>query len=164
LLAVAFEVPNSSLRLEAWETSTNFPPTCRALTPAVLDGQRIVPANDGRHCIVRGGNRGLYRFDPVNGKETPLDTSSIARQDAPLACAPDGSLLAIVADRNTVHLLALPSGKLFAELYNPRQADLTLLAWDGSNRHLAATSSDGYIEIWSLGPWQDWLGKHGLQK
>jgi WD40 repeat protein len=164
LLGVVFELPTGSLRLEAWETSTNFPPDCRALPPAILNCQRIIPANDGRHCIARGGLRGLYLFDPANGNETPLDTSSVARQDAPLACAPDGSFLAIVADRNTVRLLALPTGKLFADLSTTRQTDFTSLTWDASNRHLAATSADGYIQLWSLGPWQDWLTRHGLQK
>jgi WD40 repeat protein len=164
LLGVVFALPTGALRLESWETSTNFPPESRALAPATLDCQRIVPANDGRHCLARGGNRGLYRFDPANGKETPLDTSSVARQDAPLACTPDGSFLAIVADRNTVRLLALPAGKLFADLNYPRQADLTALAWDASNRHLAAASSDGYVQVWNLGPWQDWIRTQGLQK
>jgi serine/threonine protein kinase/WD40 repeat protein len=163
LLGVVFELPDG-LRLESWETTTNFPPACRALPPAILKCERIVPANDGRHCIARGGTRGLFRFDPANDKETPIDTSSTARRNAPLACTPDGSFLAIVADRNTVRLLALPGGTLFADLSVPERADLTLLTWDGSNRHLAATSSDGYIEVWNLGPWKDWLERHGLQK
>jgi hypothetical protein len=164
LLGVVFELPTGALRLETWETSTNFPPQCRAVASMVLDCQRIVPANDGRHCIARGGTRGLYRFDPVSSEETALDTSGIARQNAPLACTADGSFLAIVAERNIIRLLALPSGKLFADLYSPRQADLTALTWDSSKQHLAAASADGYIQVWTLGPWQDWLGRHGLQK
>ena len=164
LLGVVFDSPGGGLRLESWETSTNFPPACRALEPAVLECQQIVPANDGRNCIARGATGGLFRFEPANRKETPLDTSSTARQNAPLACTPDGSLLAIVTDRNNVRLLTLPEGKFFADLSAPRRSDLTLLTWDGSNRHLAATSSDGYIEVWSLGPWKDWLERHGLQK
>jgi hypothetical protein len=164
LLGVVFELPTGALRLEAWATSTNFPPDCRALPPAMLNCQHITPANDGRHCITRWGLRGLYLFDPANGSEIPLDTSSVARQNAPLACTPDGSLLAIVADRNTVRLLALPTGKWFANLSAPRQAELTALTWDASNRHLAATSADGYIQVWNLGPWQNWLTRHGLQK
>jgi len=164
LLGVVFELPNGSLRLESWETTTNFPPACRALAAAVLECQRIVPANDGQHCIVRGGSRGLFWFEPANGKETPLDASSIARQNAPLACTLDGSLLALVADRNNVRLLRLPGAELFADLSVPQRTDLSLLAWDGSNHHLAAASSDGYIELWSLGPWQEWLARHGLQK
>jgi hypothetical protein len=164
LLGVVFELSNGALRLEAWQTSTNFPPQCQALPAAMLDCQWIIPANDGRHCIARAAVRGLYRFDPAQAKETLLDTSSVARQNAPLTCAHDGSLLAIVADRNTVRLLALPTGKLFADLYSPRQTDLTALAWDTSNRHLAAATGDGYVQVWSLGPWQEWLGRRGLQK
>jgi serine/threonine protein kinase len=164
LLGVVFELPTGALRLEAWETSTNFPPECRALPPANLDCQRIIPANDGRHCIARGGLRGLYLFDPENGNETPFDTSSAARQNAPLACTPDGSLLAVVAERSTVRLLSLPTGKWFANLSTPRQTELNSLTWDASNRHLATTSLDGYIQVWSLGAWQNWLTRHGLQK
>jgi WD40 repeat protein len=164
LLGVVFELPTGSLRLEAWETSTNFPPVCRKLPTANLDCQRIIPANDRRHCIARGGIRGLYLFDPATGKETSLDTSGVAQQNASLACTPDGSLLAIVADRNTVRLLALPTGKWFADLYGPHQTELTALTWDHSSRHLATTSADGYVQVWSLGPWKDWLARHGLQK
>jgi serine/threonine protein kinase len=164
LLGVIFELPTGDLRLETWETSANFPPDCRALAPAVLECQRIIPANDGHRCIARGGRRGLYLFDPASVSQTSLDTSSIARQNAPLACTPDGSFLAIVADRTTVRLLALPAGTLFADLYTPRQADLTALAWDASSRHLASASADGCVQVWSLGPWQDWISTHGLQK
>lgn len=164
LLGVVFELPNGALRLESWETSTNFPPVSQAREARTLDCQRIVPANDRRHCIARDGVRGLFRFDPATGKETPLDTSSAARQNAPLACAPDGSLLAFVVDRNTVRLLTLPSGKWFADLYALRQSELTALTWDASNSHLAAASLEGYVQVWDLSPWRAWLTLHKLQK
>ena len=73
-------------------------------------------------------------------------------------------LLAIVADRSTVRLLALPAAKLFADLTAPRPVELTTLAWDASRRHLAAASLDGYIQVWTLGPWQDWIATHHLEK
>jgi len=164
LLGVVFELPTGRLRLEAWETSAGFPPDCHALAAADLECDRIVPANDGQRCVARGGRRGLYLFDPAKGTQLSLDTNSIACQNAPLACTSDGSMLAIVADRTTVRLLALPAGTLFADLYTPHQADLTSLAWDGSSRHLAGTSADGCVLVWSLGPWQNWLSKHGLEK
>ena len=164
LLGVVFELPTGRLRLEAWATSAGFPPDCHALAAAELECERIVPANDGQRCIARGGRRGLYLFDPAKGTQLSLDTNSIACQNAPLACTSDGSMLAIVADRTTVRLLALPAGTLFADLHTPRQADLTSLAWDGSSRHLASTSADGCVLVWSLGPWQNWLSKHGLEK
>jgi WD40 repeat protein len=164
LLGVIFELPAGDLRLEAWETSVSFPPDCRALAPTVLQCERITPANDGRRCIARGERRGLYLFDPANGSQVSLDTSSIARQNAPLACTPNGSFLAIVADHTTVRLLTLPAGTLYADLYTPRQADLTSLVWDAASRHLASTSADGCVQVWTLGPWQDWISKHGLQE
>jgi serine/threonine protein kinase/WD40 repeat protein len=164
LLGVVFELPDGDLRLETWATSTNFPPDCRALAPAILECQRIAPANDGRRCIARGGHRGLCSFEPATGKLIALDASSTARQDAAIACACDGSLLAFVADRDIVRLFTLPAGTWYADLYTPRQTDLTSLAWDASSRHLASGTRDGCVQAWDLRPWQDWLLKHGLQK
>jgi hypothetical protein len=164
LLGAIFELPTGDLRLETWETSASFPPDCRALAPAVLQCQHIIPANDGCRCIARGERRGLFLFEPAKGSHVSLDTSSTARQNAPLACTDDGSFLALVADHTTIRLLALPVGTLFADLYTPRQADLTSLAWDASSRHLASTSADGCVQVWNLRPWQDWISKHGLQE
>jgi serine/threonine protein kinase/WD40 repeat protein len=165
LLGVVFELSNGGLRLESWETSTNFPPTNRTFDPVELDCQWIVPANDGRHCIGRGRARGLFRFDPADSSRLELlDTNSVSRNNAPLACTPDGSLLAMVADRSTIRLFALPGGKPFSDLYCRRQSDLIGLAWDSSNRHLAAASNDGFVQVWNLGPWQRWLRTHRLEK
>jgi hypothetical protein len=160
-------LPSGGSRLECWETSTNFPPTNLPLGSVDLDCQRIVPANDGRHCIGRGAVEGLFLFDPANGRKQVLDSSESARQNAAIACANGGSLLAMVANRTTIRLLAMPSGELFAELSLPRPADVSALTWDAGARHLAAAAadeSDAFIEVWNLGPWLDWLRTHGLEK
>ncbi len=163
LLGVVFELSPGMLGLESWETSTGFPPQCKPLHAVSLVSDRIVPVNDGRHCIARG-NGGLYRFDPDTGRQDAFDTSPGARQNAPMACAPDGSLLAVVMDRNTVRLLAMPGGKLFADLHAPHPAAITALAWDGATRHLAAvTTEDEYLLVWTLTPWINWIRGHGLQ-
>jgi class 3 adenylate cyclase len=164
LLGVVFALPSGSLRLETWATSTNFPPICRPLNPAALECQRIVPANDGRHCLLRGETAGLVLFDPQTGIGMPMDISDFARQDWPLEATADGTLLAMVADGNKVRLLALPNGSLFAELQSPRASPLTDLTWDASGHAFACATKDHYIQVWNLSPWQDWIASHGLQK
>ncbi|PWU09166.1 MAG: hypothetical protein C5B50_27985 [Verrucomicrobia bacterium] len=164
LLGVVFELPNGTLRLETWATSTNFPPDCSPLSHSPPECQRVVPANDAKHCICRGARQGLGLFDPDSGQLTTLDGSATARQSTPIACTANGSLIAMVADRDMVRLLSLPTGALYAELHTPRQADLTGLAWDASGSHLASITQDGCIQVWDLSPWQDWLNQHGLQK
>jgi hypothetical protein len=164
LLGVSFTLPAGGVRLETWETTTNFPPECRACAPVVLDCQGVVPANDGRHWIARGGRRGLWEFDPAHGTEINLDTSSAACQTGPFVCTSNGSLVAMIVDHTIIRLLALPTGTFFADLYSPRQAGLTDLAWDTSGQHLASVTDDGFIQVWSLSPWREWLAVHGLQK
>jgi len=163
LLGVVFELPTGSLRLETWATDASFPPVCSALVTTNLECQRIVPANDGRHCIVRGGRLGLGLFDPAFCQLRALDTSGTARQNAPLVCTADGSLLAMVADRDIVRLLAMPAGNLYAELHTPRQTDLTSLTWNATGSHLASITQDGCVQVWDLNPWRVWLKQHGLQ-
>lgn len=164
LLGVSFALPNGSLRVETWQTSTNFPPQCHACPPLVLDCQSVAPANDGRHFIARGGDRGLWQIDPANGAQINLDTSSLACQSAPFASSCDGSLVAMVVDQTIIRLLAFPSGKFFADLGSPRPAGLTGLAWDASGAHLASMTDDGFIQVWNLSSWQEWMASHGLEK
>ena len=164
LLGVTFALPDGHLRLETWQTTADFPPRCQACPPLVLDCQRVVPANDGRHFIARGGQRGLWLLDPVTGAEASLDTSGQASQSAAFAAAPDGSLVAMIVDHANIRLLALPSGALFADLESPRQTALTGLAWGASGRHLASATEDGFVQDWNLAPWQEWLARYGLQK
>jgi serine/threonine protein kinase/WD40 repeat protein len=164
LLGVSFALPTGGVRLETWQTTTNFPPQCHACAPLTLDCQGVTPANDGHHFLARGGHRGLWEFDPASGAETSLDTSSAACQNAPFSSTCDGSLAAFVIDHTTIRLLKLPSGTFFADLYSPRQADLTGLAWDKSGTHLASITGDDFIQVWNLSPWQEWMATHSLQK
>ena len=163
LLGAVFVLEPGRLRLETWVTTADFPPQGRALSPAVLECSRIIPANDGQTYIARG-RRGIFRFEPAAARETDIDTSPAARQDAPLMATGDGAFLAVVTDRNLIRLLKLPVGTFFADLYSPRQADVTNLAWDNSGRRLASLTGDGYVQAWSLGPWQDWIARHQLNE
>jgi hypothetical protein len=163
LLAAVFVLQPGRLRLETWVTTTNFPPRMRRLPSAVLECYRIIPANDGQTFIARD-RRGIFRFDPTTGRETNIDTSPGARQDAPLISTTDGAFLAVVTDLSLIRLLKLPAGTLFADLYSPRQTGVTKLAWDNSGRRLASLTGDGYVQAWNLGPWQDWIVRHQLDE
>ncbi len=162
LLGAVFEQPDGQMRLETWQTSHHFPPVCKPLPMAVLDCQRLTPANDGRHFLARGRHAGIVEFDPATATARTIDLSGAACQGAPLAATADGSWLAIVSDRRTVRLLTLPDGHWFADLHAPRQAALTALAWDDSGRRLASLTEDGYVQLWNLSLWQAWLASHDL--
>lgn len=164
LLGVCFRLSDGKLRLESWKTSSDFPPKLQPLPPASFDGDSIVPANDGATWIVRGEYRGLWRFNPATGAETTLDSSSFARQNAPLAGSPDGSMLAMVVDHSDIQLLALPSGELFAKLSSVHPAGLTALAWDAGGHHLASVTGDGFVQVWNLTAWREWLAQNGLRQ
>jgi WD40 repeat protein len=164
LLGVVFSCPDGSIRLETWTTSTNFPPKCQDFDSVPLAAGRIGPANDGSHCIVRSSRKGLLRLDPGStNSPVVIDASSTARQDAPFAASHDGAFLALVADRNRIQLLRLPEGRFFAELPNSHPSAVVTLAWDSSARRLAGVTEDGYVQVWDLAAWQEWLAKHGLQ-
>lgn len=162
LLSAVFFLPDGRLRFEAWATSGDFPPKCRPVPTRILECQRIVPANDGQHCIARSRQRGIFRLDPATGIETEIDSSGVARQDAPMAARNDGKLLAMIVDQNTVRLLRIQDGALFAELRSERPATVTQLKWDSTGRRLVSVTEDGYVQVWQLGPWLDWLASHGL--
>jgi hypothetical protein len=164
LIVAAFRQPGGLLRMESWQTSGSFPPDVRPLPTLSLDCDSAEPANDGWTLIVRGERQGLWRINPATGASSAIDMSDSARQNAPFVCAADGSLLAMVVDHTGIRLLAMPSGANFADLQSPRAAALTALAWDASGRHLASITEDGYVQVWDLAPWQEWLARHGLQK
>ncbi len=151
-LGVVFGLGQGRFRLESWETSTNFPPVCRPLPARSVECDRLTPANDGRHWLVRGHLRGLFYLDPKTGAQTNLDTSESSRQDGPLQVSANGGFLAVISDRNQLRLLTLPAGELFAELASPRLAAITGLAWDSFGRQIACITEDGYLQCWNPAP------------
>jgi len=163
LLGVVFALPSKSLRLEIWKTSADFPPRCQSFEPVPLEAGRVGPANDGSHFLIRNSRQGLLRLDPATNAPVMIDGSSIARQDAPFAATSNGAFIAVVADLNLIRLLRLPEGRVFADLRNPHQAPIRSVVWDSSGRRLAAVTEDGYVQVWDLGPWQQWLAKNALQ-
>jgi hypothetical protein len=161
VLGAVFAVTNKNLRLELWSTSTNFPPDCRPLATNHLECERLVPANRGQQFIGRSMHRGVFRFDPQTGEQTVFDDSNLARQDYAVVVSASGDFLAMVADRNTIRLLKLPEGVFFAQLESRRPSQILDLFWDFSGHRLAGITEDGFVQVWNLAHWQDWLEKHG---
>jgi hypothetical protein len=163
-LGATFALDHARLRLEAWQTSSNFPPSCQRLRSAILDCERITPANDGRHWLGRGTAGGIFLFDPGTGVQSIVNSSNDARQEGPLQASPEGKLLAIVSNSTQLRLLALPSGSLYAELESPRRSAITAIAWDKAGRQIACLTEDGYLQRWNLGPWRTWISANGLER
>ncbi|PWT80292.1 MAG: hypothetical protein C5B44_05495 [Acidobacteria bacterium] len=164
VLGALFTQSNSWMRVESWKTSRDFPPRCDPLTPASLECERVVAANDGHNYFARSIRRGLFRFDSATGKQVILDDSSATRQNAALTCSANGDFLAMVVDRNLVRLLRMPGGTPFAELQSPRSSAISLLRWNNSGSRLVGFTEDGWVHVWDLAPWQQWLTTHHLEK
>jgi serine/threonine protein kinase/WD40 repeat protein len=164
LLAAVFAQPNGALHFQAWRTSSDFPPKCIDLTSAILESERVIEANDGANFITRGTQRGLELVQASTGTRRIIDDSITARQNAALACSPDGAFLALVVDRNVVRIMQMPEGALFAELHSPRPVLITALFWDHTASHLITLTDDGYVQLWKLKPWQQWMADNHLEK
>ncbi len=155
---------SNGLHLETWATTTNFPPECQMLASVDVQGERILPAQRGELLIGRSIRRGVFTLDAGTRVETVLDSSSVARQNAPMAVSANGEFLALVADRNVIHLRQLPAGRNFAELHSRNPGALIFLCWHSSGRFLAGLTEDGHVLVWKLGAWRDWLKRHRLEE
>lgn len=147
------------LQAESWQTADGAP---RRLKSIPLARQRVVSAEDGKHLLGRSVADGLQRIDVSTGAAQVLDGGVEAKQDAALAVSPDGRWIAAVVDRWQIRLLR-SDGTHYATLSGPSEREITRLAWAPSDEWLAAGTSDGCIEIWSLAPWRQWLARHGLE-
>ncbi len=127
-----------------------------------MECERAVAANDGRSLIARSARTGLFLLEPATGTQKLLDDSSAARQNAELAASEDGALLAEIVDHNSVQLLRLPAATLFADLRSRRSSPIRLLRWDTSGSRLASCTVDGWVQVWNLQPWRQWLAAHRL--
>jgi hypothetical protein len=163
LLSIVLGQSNNLVKVKSWKTSSGFPPVCVSLPDASLDCERVVAANDGQSLILRSVREGVAMFNPATGARVSLDRTSAARQEGPLACTVNGTFLAFVVDRNTVRLLKMPGGIPFADLHGPRNGSaITSVRWDNSGSRFATLTEDGYVQVWTLGPWQEWLVRHAL--
>jgi WD40 repeat protein len=146
------------LRADSFRTSPARESAARTI---VSRGERLATAEDGLHLIERSVELGISRIDAVSGSRELLNASLDARQDAPIAVSPDGQWIAAVSDRHVVRLLT-SSGAPYANLPVPRETTITLISWHPSGQRLCALTDDGFVQVWSLGPWQEWIKKHGL--
>jgi serine/threonine protein kinase/WD40 repeat protein len=164
LLGVSFST-NHFFHLESWKTTAGLPSKWAKNNPAVLNCDTLTVANDGQNFIGRGAQEGLFLFDPATQSRKILIASIVAREGAPIACTSDGRLLAMVVAPNKVRLLETPSGVAFADLPKTRErGEITALRWDRSGSRLAALTDNGWLQIWKLGPWQQWLTAHHLAR
>jgi len=158
-LAIVVYATASGLRAECYQThpeSTSHAWTCRST------GQLLRPAGDGKHLYERGTASGLRRIDASTGEAQSLDASAEARQNAPLAVSADGKWIAAVANRHVVRLIDTAAGRHYADFPVPRSTTIEFLTWHPSGEWLAGLTDDGYVLVWSLGPWRAWLASHGL--
>jgi len=146
------------LRAESWQTEKGAPQRLKTVS---LPRQRVVSAEDGKHLLGRSVANGLQWIDATTGAVQLLDGGAEAKQDAALAVSADGQWIAAVVDRWQIRLLKA-DGTHYATLRGPSEREITHLAWAPSGEWLAAGTSDGYVEIWSLGRWREWLAGHGL--
>ena len=124
---------------------------------------RVTAAQDGKHVFTRNITEGVVtRGIGEPGSSRVLDASPEARQERPLAATHDGRFLAMVVDRHRIQLLALPSGRLFAEFSSPRLAPIQHLEWKPDGRQLAGVTEDGFILVWNLQSWFEMLSSNHI--
>ena len=124
---------------------------------------RVAAAQDGKHVFTRNLSEGLV----IRGVDEPgslrvMDASPEARQERPLAASHDGRLLAMVVDSHRVQLVALPSGRLFADFSSPRLAPIQHLEWKAGDGQLAGVTEDGFLLVWNLQPWFEMLSSNHI--
>jgi hypothetical protein len=159
-MATIVSTIDEQVRADSYRTSGGVDPAAHTIQTRA---QRLVAAEDGIHLIERSIERGISRINAATGTTALLDGSHAARQDAPIAVSADGLWIAAVADRHIVRLLT-STGAHYADLPVPRETTLTFLSWHSSGQHLAALTDDGFVQVWSLDPWRDWIAKHGLSE
>jgi serine/threonine protein kinase/WD40 repeat protein len=157
-MATIVSTINGQLHADSYRTVPGSGPTSHTIRPRA---QRLVTAEDGAHLIERSIERGISRIDAASGESVLLDGSHAARQDAPIAASADGLWIAAVMDRHVVRLLT-SKGVHYADLPVPRDTTLTFLSWHHSGQYLAALTDDGFVQVWSMSPWREWIEEHGL--
>ena len=126
-----------------------------------IDARRVVPAQDGKSLIARGEGAGIRKIDAASGAARVLDDSAAAKQDAPLMVSPGGTWIAAASDFGNIRLLR-GGGEHYADLRARRPARARSIVWHESEEQFAVVTDDGYLRIWHLGPWLEWIEKHGV--
>ncbi len=155
---------DTQARLLLWPTSAGGPTLTNAPAEFRLPMRtRVAAAQDGKHVFTRNLSEGLV----IRGVDEPgslrvMDASPEARQERPLAASHDGRLLAMVVDSHRVQLVALPSGRLFADFSSPRLAPIQHLEWKAGDGQLAGVTEDGFLLVWNLQPWFEMLSSNHI--
>ena len=118
-------------------------------------------AQDGRSLLARSEEVGIERINPTDGSSQLLDNSTAARQDAPLAVSPSGKWIAAASDFGNIRLLR-GNGEHYADLRARRPARAKSIVWHESEKHIAVVTEDGYLRIWNLKLWFEWIEKNGV--
>jgi WD40 repeat protein len=158
LATVVFSTPGG-LRAESYSTTGK---QTTAVGTISSRAQRMITAGDGIHLIERGVDTGIGFVDARNGRRRDLDVSKEARQNAPIAVSADGRWIAAVINETVVRLLSVTDGSCYADLPPPRSGVVTFISWSPSGDAIATLTQDGFVQVWSLPPWRDWLTAHRI--
>lgn len=157
-ITVVYAIP-TGLRAESFATGNGTPQRLGAIS---VPAQRLVAAENGTQLIARSVSAGLFYVDTRSGKTNSIDPGRESKQDAPLAVSADGKWIAAVANSNLIRLIDTESGAYYADFTCPRATTITLLTWHPSGNWLAALTEDGFVQVYSLTPWRDWLRQHPI--
>lgn len=161
-LTVVFSLPGGAMRLLSWSTNAAYPPDAKPLVPVNLEIHSAAPLNDGRHLLVRGKSLGLAKLELSSGSLSVIDDSDPLRQDGAIIACEDGSLVACVVDRSTVRIIKVSDQQPFSDLHKDTDSPILRLAWHAKRGRLAAATEDGFLHVWSLNSWFQWLDTHHL--
>jgi len=146
----------TSLELYEWEFLTSDEP--RLLTTDIrgVGAQMITFTPDSRHMLIVDNERNIVTFDVVSGqKVTAFPTADAQGEDnwpsvVVLNLSPDGTKLA-VSSRSTLGVdLWEPGSGRFLYSLPEKLGTIFWLAWSPNGQRLAASRSNGKINIWNL--------------
>lgn len=109
-------------------------------------GVNLVYSPDGRK-VVSGGDNGIRTWDVTTGKEVWQLPSPFGDFPAPLACSPDGQVLAVGCQDGSVKLVALASGKFLRQSRGHRGA-VQAVAFAPDGKLLASGGEDATVRLW----------------
>jgi tetratricopeptide (TPR) repeat protein len=123
---------------------------------------RVAFSPDGRWLVL--GTPREYRFHEVGswqpGRPRPRERADASV--APLAFAPDGSILAILQNPRLVQLIDVARGEELASLVSSDPWRIGHLAFSPDGSQISAACGDGVIQVWNLRYLRQQLADLGL--